>query len=128
MCVWLLYVHELTCFVFFLRPVCVCVCVCTSEGAGVQDAQGDAGIHATIKSAPQEAGRVAEIREGYYQQANSSLSLGPAPRHVPLNTHTHTHTLTHTHTHTQWTGRTKPTVTQHKEAGGDNTSINTLVA
>ncbi len=95
----------------------MCVSVCTVKGAGVQDARGDAGIHATIKSAPQEAGRVAEIREGYYQPANSSLSLGSAPHHIPLNAHTHTHTHlhtyaliwaptnTHTHTHSGQAGQ-----------------------
>lgn len=81
------------------------------KGAGVQDARGDAGIHATIKSAPQEAGRRAEIREGYYRPANSSLSLGRVPLHIPLSTliwpppHTHTHRA----------GRTKPIVTHSTE-------------
>lgn len=95
---------------FMCQKVCMYVCVCTVKGAGIQDAQRDAGIHAIIKSAPQEAGGAAEIREGYYQPANSSPSLGSAPRYIPLNTHSLTclHTDMGPYTHTRWTGRTKP--------------------
>lgn len=79
--------HMQPCIRFTCQKVCVCVYKCTVKGAGIQDAQGDAGIHAIIKSAPQEAGREAEIRLGYYQPPNSSQSLGSAPRYILLNTH-----------------------------------------
>lgn len=94
-----LWPHKAMC----LSDLCVkkCVCVCTVKGAGIQDAQRDAGIHSVIKSAPQDAGRAAEIREGYYQPPNSSPSLGSAPRYIPLNTHSLTwlHTYMGPYTH-----------------------------
>jgi len=80
-----------------------------SNDTDVGDARGDAGIRATIKSTPQEAERTAKISEGYYQTANSSLSLGPASLYILLNTLTE--------------GRTKAVGTQLSEAGADNTSI-----
>lgn len=48
------------------------------EGGQSQETpEGTLGYMPQLKVPPQEAERVAKIREGYYQAANSSLSLGP---------------------------------------------------